>query len=190
MTQKQTVYGQCDPGVDSKPDVDCEYIGPWNKTTGDTCPDDGYHRFLRTTINSSKSTSKSEECEYIGEWRKTDECAADWWSDIVEGKQWYERDTVNSEKTTRESNDCKVVQEVKACYGGEKFNPAPRVCSMVWRNKPNPNKCISRPGGGCSHPPSCYATNESRIQDRTPCPEKTLCKDSAGNWGDCVPPDP
>jgi hypothetical protein len=72
MTQKQTVYGQCDAGVDSKPDVDCEYIGEWNKTTGDTCPDDGYHRFWRTTINSSAPTTKTEACDVDCEGYYTD----------------------------------------------------------------------------------------------------------------------
>ena len=64
MTQTQTVYGQCNEEASKKREVPCEYLGPWNKSTGHTCPsDDGIHRWWRTTVNSSAPTTKTEPCD-------------------------------------------------------------------------------------------------------------------------------
>ena len=165
----------------------CYEKGDWWDITG--CNENGKKTQQQTTVNciDSKKT-RDVDCEYVGEWRKTGECAAgstDRYSATLKGKQWYSRTTVNSNKSTSESKDCKVQQQVKSCYGGGRGNPTPYTCNLVWRDKPNPNKCTSRPGGGCNYPPTCYATGESRIEDRTLCPEKTLCKNSEGTWVDC-----
>ena len=179
--------GGCDNSQKAKFMACCYEKGDWWDITG--CNENGKKTQQQTTVNciDSKKT-RDVDCEYVGEWRKTGECAAgstDRYSATLKGKQWYSRTTVNSNKSTSESKDCKVQQQVKSCYGGGRGNPTPYTCNLVWRDKPNPNKCTSRPGGGCNYPPTCYATGESRIEDRTLCPEKTLCKNSEGTWVDC-----
>ena len=184
---KENKPGGCDNSQKAKFMACCYEKGDWWDITG--CNENGKKTQQQTTVNciDSKKT-RDVDCEYVGEWRKTGECAAgstDRYSATLKGKQWYSRTTVNSNKSTSESKDCKVQQQVKSCYGGGRGNPTPYTCNLVWRDKPNPNKCTSRPGGGCNYPPTCYATNESRVENRTLCPEKTLCKNSEGTWVDC-----
>jgi len=183
MTQTQAVYGQCNAGASERDNVDCEYRGPWNKEGGDACPDDGIHRWNRVTVNSSAPTTKTKDCKYEEEWLKSGECASDTidrYSTTVKGKQWYTRGTAYGgvRSNERYSKDCKVQQQVKSCSGGSRKPPTPFVCNIVWRDKPNPNNCVSRPGGGCNYPPQCW-------RDGALCPEKTLCKNSEGTWVDC-----
>ena len=105
FTQYQTVYGQCDPGTNER-EADCEYVGPWQRTTSEECSSDGKRQYFRTTKNSSKSTTKSENCDYYGDWYKSGGCGSD-------GIQWWERKTVvdGIPKTEREEREC--------CYVGE-----------------------------------------------------------------------
>ena len=63
-TQKQTWVGNCDKRTVETRDVDCEYVGGWSKTGG--CGSDGKQWYSRTTVNSNKTTSKSENCCYPG----------------------------------------------------------------------------------------------------------------------------
>jgi hypothetical protein len=104
FTQYQTVYGQCTEGKEKR-EADCEYVGPWQRTTSEDCPSDGKQQYFRHTKNSSKSTTKSENCDYYGEWYKTGGCGTD-------GKQWWERKTAvnGSANTERGQWDC--------CYEG------------------------------------------------------------------------
>ena len=183
--------GGCPDSAKSKKMACCYQAGDWRDITG--CSSIGKKTQQQTTAGNCAPSVKKRDvnCEYVSGWSKTGECTAgstDRYSATLKGKQWYSRTTVNSEKTTSESKDCKVQQQVKSCSGGYDFKNriyVPYTCNLVWRDKPNPNKCTSRPGGGCNYPPTCYATNESRIEDRTLCPEKTLCKNSEGTWVDC-----
>ena len=104
FTQYQTVYGQCNAGVNER-QADCEYVGEWQRTTSGDCPSDGKQQYFRLTKNSSKSTTRSENCDYYGDWYPTGACGTD-------GKQWQERKTVidGSTNTERERTDC--------CYKG------------------------------------------------------------------------
>jgi hypothetical protein len=106
MTQEQTVYGQCTPGVQYTYNVPCEYIGEWQRTTSEDCPSDGKQQYFRITKNSSKSRNKEENCNYYGDWYKSGGCGSD-------GVQWWERQTVvdGTPKTEREEREC--------CYVGE-----------------------------------------------------------------------
>jgi len=181
FTQYQTVYGQCDPGVNEQ-QADCEYVGEWIRTTAAACDSNGTRSYFRITANSSKDRNMEENCPYAEEWQKSGECAADRDSAIHKGKQWYTRRTAYGGVRSDESysEDCKVVQEVEVCTASSYELAAaglpyvPRTCSMQWRDKPNPNKCIARPGGGCNYPPTCNT-----------CRETTLCKNSEGSWYDC-----
>ena len=183
--------GGCPDSAKSKKMPCCYGKGDWWDIT--ECNSVGKKTQEQTTVGNCAPSAKTRDvnCEYIGEWSKTGECVTgtDRVSATLKGKQWYSRTTVNSEATTSESKECKVVQHANVCtggYGGRMGSPyVPRTCNKQWRDKPNPNKCTSRPGGGCNYPPACYLTNESRIEERTLCPEKALCKDSEGNWVDC-----
>ena len=64
-TQQQTTAGNCAPSV-KKRDVNCEYVGGWSKIGG--CGADGKQWYSRVTVNSNKSTRKSENCCYPGVW--------------------------------------------------------------------------------------------------------------------------
>jgi len=106
MTQKQTVYGQCNAAASKKTEIPCEYIGPWNRTTSAECDSNGTRSYFRNTKNSSKSTNKQEDCNYAESWYKSGGCGTD-------GKQWWERKTAYGGTITleREARDC--------CYVGE-----------------------------------------------------------------------
>ena len=190
--QTRTVVGNnCGTDRDTEQYLDCCDEGDWVDDGTCNIPT-GKQKQTRVNVgnNCSGATTQDVDCEYIGEWRKTGECAdgsTDRVSATLKGKQWYSR-TATPPHTTSESKDCKVVQQVKVCTGGFDFSTrtyVPYTCDMQWQDKPNPNKCTSRPGGGCNYPPTCYATNESRLEDRTLCPEKALCKNSEGTWVDC-----
>ena len=64
-TQQQTTAGNCPDSVKTRK-VDCPYVGPWVKIGG--CGADGKHYYRRDVLNSTASTSKSENCCFIGAW--------------------------------------------------------------------------------------------------------------------------
>ena len=64
-TQKQTTAGNCPDSVKTK-QVNCPYVGPWVKIGG--CGADGKQYYRRDVVNSTASTSKSENCCFIGGW--------------------------------------------------------------------------------------------------------------------------
>jgi hypothetical protein len=75
MTQTQTVYGQCDEGVEKR-EVECEYLGEWRES-GNVCPSDCPSgcttTYIRPTQNTSKPYLKNIPCTpCTGEWQVQD----------------------------------------------------------------------------------------------------------------------
>jgi len=105
MTQEQTVYGQQCHGEKYIYNVPCEYIGEWEQRDvppiGHDCPTDGYNKYVRKTMNSAASTSKTEPCTYIGEWEKDGECG-----DYGRAIQRWKRHVQHSNEASSEDRTC------------------------------------------------------------------------------------
>ena len=97
-SQKQTTVGNCLDSVKTR-QVDCKYISPWVESGG--CSYQGKQTYLRTVVNGTESTQKTEDCCYKTDWVNSGTCKSD-------GKQTQTRTVKNcpGESATREVNCC------------------------------------------------------------------------------------
>jgi hypothetical protein len=132
MTQKQTVYGQCTPGVEYKDNVPCEYIGEW-KTDGKCDKDTGRMNYWRNTQNSNEPTTKTEIChiDCEGEWKfvKHEKWATKQYCLRPDGTTWKNRHAWCGSGEKRMTDfACKVQEEFEVTDVTAVLGEGPLTC--------------------------------------------------------------
>ena len=73
-SQKQTTAGNCPSSVKTRR-TDCKYISEWTKVGG--CSIQGKQTYIRTVVNGTEATQKTEDCCYqVGNWSDSGSCSS------------------------------------------------------------------------------------------------------------------